>query len=379
MFLGTIKSVFVLSPSLGPWRARRVDSVDVDSRVCFVGLNSDLLTCDSKTALLDHHSCVKCPAGTFSASDAATECIDCASGTHTDLSGSIKCTACANNQYSESYFLPQDFRTDVVVQGVDEVGLHLEKFKCTICSSVTQNFYDGLFESNIDDCLRNAGDNWIVMSTSYIDRARAPVLTMRSVAFTDSRNFDAQQSSSTAAGVQWNENKTKWLYQKANKLAVTTGAEDLTLSWPAVISAEMDESSDMLSWKIVADGGSMDNEAIVGTIGHRRLKAPFNDAFNLEIEDAQRAMHICPRYQPEVFALTQCLDCPEGTFSPAGSAKRDCVPCSVQISSDSRCPYLEEMQQLDVSGCLIFLWGLAPCCIHRVFAQESPTIAAESS
>ena len=91
----------------------------------------------------------------------------------------------------------------------------------------------------------------------------------------------------------------------------------------------------------------MDSEAIVGTIGHHRLKAPFNDAFNLEIEDAQRAMHICPRYQQEVFALTQCLDCPEGTFSPAGSAKRDCVPCSVQIRSDGCCPYLEEMQQLD--------------------------------
>jgi len=34
MVLGGMKAAFVPSPSPGPWRVRRLDSADVDSRVC---------------------------------------------------------------------------------------------------------------------------------------------------------------------------------------------------------------------------------------------------------------------------------------------------------------------------------------------------------
>ena len=36
MFLGGMKAAFVLSPSPGPWRAPRLDSADVDSRVWLI-------------------------------------------------------------------------------------------------------------------------------------------------------------------------------------------------------------------------------------------------------------------------------------------------------------------------------------------------------
>jgi len=40
MFLGGMKAAFVPSPSLGPWRARRLDSADVDSRVWFASIRT---------------------------------------------------------------------------------------------------------------------------------------------------------------------------------------------------------------------------------------------------------------------------------------------------------------------------------------------------
>jgi len=42
MFLGGMKAAFVPSPSPGTWRARRLDSANMDSRVWLVGVNSDL-------------------------------------------------------------------------------------------------------------------------------------------------------------------------------------------------------------------------------------------------------------------------------------------------------------------------------------------------
>ena len=42
MVLGGMKSAFVPSPSLEPWRAKRLDSVDVDSRVWFASTRTSV-------------------------------------------------------------------------------------------------------------------------------------------------------------------------------------------------------------------------------------------------------------------------------------------------------------------------------------------------